>query len=118
MKTARWAIMSIILIVLFSQSASAQTWVNSLRQVVVALGWLMMIIMGIKWIMSDSANERAEAKKGMLYIVIGLLIINLSCNLLCIYCDAAFKSVNTWLCNNMGDYGCAPCGGGFSGSPH
>ena len=97
---------SVFALSIISSSVAAQTWAVGLKQVGVTLGWFMMIIMGIRWIMADSANERSDAKKGMLYIVVGLLIISMLCNLLCIYCDAAQRSVSANLCTNMNDYGC------------
>jgi uncharacterized membrane protein len=81
-----------MLINLLSISAFAATpanlaWVVSLRTVAFALAWLMMVLMGVKWIVADSPNERAEAKKGMIYIVIGLLIVVSARPLLQMYCN-------------------------------
>lgn len=51
-------------------------WNNvSLQSMAAALGALLILIMGIRWIMADSAQERQEAKRGILYVVIGLLIV-------------------------------------------
>ena len=69
-------------------SAQQYTWITGLKAAASALGWLMMVIMGGKWIIADSANERAEAKKGMIYIVVGLLIIaSGACLIKKVYCD-------------------------------
>jgi|GEM_PF-1301242 len=88
----------LILLNIVAQSAMASSWVVGLKQIAVALGWIMMVIMGIKWMTADSASDRADAKKGMLYIVIGLLLVAAACNLLCIYCCAAKDSIGTNVC--------------------
>ena len=63
--------------------------VASMKNLAYALAWIMMVLMGVKWIIADSPNERAEAKKGMIYIVIGLLVVVSAGNLLCLYCKNA-----------------------------
>lgn len=96
-----------ILILLLVSSASAQyDWIQSMKTLAYALGWLMMVIMGVKWIIADSPNERADAKKGMIYIVIGLLIVRSSCQILQLYCDNAHKAVGTNVCKDMASMGC------------
>ncbi len=79
----------ILAILIFAGTASASpptpTWVCGLTVVAAALGWLMMILMGIKWMIADSPNERAEAKKGMIYIVLGLLVIASRCQIMGLY---------------------------------
>lgn len=75
------------------------TWVASLSTVAYSLGWLMMVLMGVKWIIADSPNDRAEAKKGMIYIVIGLLLVASAKQLLQLYCDTARKSISTIDCD-------------------
>lgn len=75
------------------------TWVASLSTVAYSLGWLMMVLMGVKWIIADSPNDRAEAKKGMIYIVIGLLLVASAKQLLQLYCDTAEKSIPGIDCN-------------------
>jgi hypothetical protein len=69
------------------------TWLPGLEKLAYALGWMMMVIMGVKWIIADSPNERADAKKGMIYIVIGLLVVRSSGQLIKLYCDNAAKSL-------------------------
>ncbi len=104
----RKALLGLIAVNLLAQAVAATSWVAGLKQIAVALGWVMMIIMGIKWITADAASDRADAKKGMIYIVIGLLVVAMSCNLLCLYCDAATASIPTAnLCTSMtANYGC------------
>ncbi|MBU0762444.1 MAG: pilin [Candidatus Altiarchaeota archaeon] len=68
------------------------SWVGGLVSVAAALAWLMMVLLGIKWIVADSANERAEAKKGMIYVVLGLLVVASKCTILNLYKDTASKA--------------------------
>jgi hypothetical protein len=81
-----------LLIPLAAASAPPMTWVKSFINVAYALGWLMMVLMGLKWIIAESANERAEAKKGMIYIVVGLLIVASARSLLQLYCNTVGDS--------------------------
>jgi hypothetical protein len=71
---------------------AASAAVADLHVIASALGTLMMIIMGIRWIMADSPNERAEAKKGMMYIVLGLLVIASRTQFIQLYRDAASQA--------------------------
>ena len=90
-------------------AATVPAWIPGLKQVAVALGWIMMIIMGIRWMIADSPNERADAKKGMMYIMIGLLVIAAACGLMRLYCDTAQNSVGSMDCTSagpLGDIGC------------
>ena len=82
---------------LLSGSVSAQ-WIASLATVAYALGWIMMIIMGIKWIIADSPNERADAKKGMMYVVVGLLVVRSMGSLIALYCVTAAKAMGAPVC--------------------
>ena len=91
-----------LLFVLLPLLASAQgpgAFVVDLRRIAFALGWIMMVFMGVKWIVSDSANDRSDAKKGMIYIVIGLLIVASACQLIQLYCNTAQQSVPAMVCN-------------------
>ena len=93
--------LTLIVLSALSAIASAQVipWVASLRLVAYSLGWLMMAIMGMKWIVAESANDRADAKKGMIYIVIGLVLVANACQLLCLYCCTAQQSVPGFTCD-------------------
>jgi hypothetical protein len=91
-------ISSVMLILLLANTvvaSSPATWVAGMKKVAVALGWMMMVLMGIKWMLADSPNERGEAKKGMLYVVIGLLVIASSCSLLRLYTDTASNAMSS-----------------------
>ena len=99
-------ILNLLSIMVASASAGppAMAWVGSMIGLAYALGWLMMVIMGIKWIIADSPNERADAKKGMIYIVIGLLLVRSICQLMQLYCnnvEAAFSGAPpaSWSCD-------------------
>jgi hypothetical protein len=63
-----------------------------------ALGWLMMVLMGVKWILADSPNERADAKKGMIYIIIGLLLVASATSLVNMYCSMANSATGEAVC--------------------
>ncbi|MFH0862212.1 MAG: hypothetical protein V1875_04200 [Candidatus Altiarchaeota archaeon] len=93
------------------------TWIPTMQALTYAIAWMIMIILGAKWIIADSANERQEAKKGMIYVVIGILVAASYCGLMCIYCDAAQISMAkgstaafplVFNCG-MGAIGCSPC---------
>jgi hypothetical protein len=113
----KWVINLLIALLPALVSASAAptlTWIPSLKLVAYSLGWLMMVILGGKWIIADSPNERADAKKGMIYIVVGLLVVASACSLLCLYCDTADKSISGFKAEackagKMAAYGCAGC---------
>jgi hypothetical protein len=80
-------------------AAAMPAWVGDLASVGYALGYIMMVFMGVKWIVADSPNDRAEAKKGILYIVIGLLIIASATDLLNrLYCTTAVSSIGSNPC--------------------
>jgi putative Mn2+ efflux pump MntP len=55
--------------------AAIMGFVPGLKSVATALGYVLMMVMGVKWIVQESPNDRAEAKKGMMYIVVGLLLV-------------------------------------------
>lgn len=51
---------------------------NILLRVGTVLGALMITIEGIKWITAQSPPERESAKKGVIYIMIGLILLKSS----------------------------------------
>lgn len=106
MATSRRMLAAALAILLLSATASAAPldWVKGLKRVAFALGWIMMVFMGVKWIVADSANERAEAKKGMIYIVIGLLIVASVSSLLQMYCGVVASSGVTGFTCTAGSY--------------
>lgn len=95
-RTATGIILASLLTAAVSATAPAPlAWVGQLRGVAYALGWMMMVLMGVKWIVADSPNERADAKKSMIYVVMGLLVVASACGLLHIYCDNASATITT-----------------------
>ncbi len=96
-----------VLLVLALASAPVQAFdVGEFRTVALALGYLMMVLMGIKWIIADSPNDRADAKKGMMYVVIGLLLVASACSLLHLYESTAGASVSGFSYSSWGSVGC------------
>jgi len=106
MVSGRQILAAAVVLSLLSVTASAAPldWVKGMKRVAFALGWIMMVFMGIKWIVADSANERAEAKKGMIYIVIGLLIVASVSSLLQMYCNVVAQSGVTGFTCTAGSY--------------
>jgi L-lysine 2,3-aminomutase len=89
---------SVTLLYISSAIVSATTGCtinHGLRAVALPAGWLFMVIQGLRWIAADSANERGDSKKGMIYIVIALLLVSSACSLMCVYCSAARQSLKT-----------------------
>jgi hypothetical protein len=42
------------------------------------IGQFMMIYMGIKWVVSDGPEERENARRGVIYVVIGLMLLQVA----------------------------------------
>ena len=62
---------------------------GNLQYVGYTLGILMVIIQGVRYITADSAQERSDVKKGLIYVVIGILVIKGYTSLTDFYCDIA-----------------------------
>ncbi len=59
-----------------------------LTTVAAALGTLMIAVQGLRWITSETPQDRADAKKGLTYILIGLLIVAITaCLVEGLYCQ-------------------------------
>jgi len=56
---------------------------TAIRWVGAALGVLMFAVQGLKWLSSDTPEGRADAKKGMIYVIVGLLFLRLAFGLTC-----------------------------------
>ena len=56
--------------------SSLATTIGGMCQLADALGLLVISLMGGRWIIADSASERSEAKKGIIYVVVGLLVVH------------------------------------------
>lgn len=62
--------------------------VKGLQDVAAALGVLMIAYSGARWIMADSPQDREDAKKTIIYVIIGLLIVSLTKDIVkAIYCQ-------------------------------
>ena len=60
-----------------------------LQTMAYALGMLMVVIQGVRYIAADSAQDRGDVKKGLIYIVIGVLVVQGMMTLINWYCDMA-----------------------------
>jgi|GEM_PF-6225810 len=58
-----------------------------LQQIGWPLAFFMLVYMGIKWMISEGPQERENARRGVIYVIIGLLLlvggVELVYNLLC-----------------------------------
>ncbi len=76
--------MSALTLLFFCATAYAQCG-ESLTEMVAAqkmlkdvgwpIGFFMMVYMGIKWIISEGPEERENARRGVIYVVIGVLVL-------------------------------------------
>jgi type IV secretory pathway VirB2 component (pilin) len=48
---------------------------TTLTSVGTSLAILMMVLQGIKWMLSETPEEREDAKRGIIYIIIGLILL-------------------------------------------
>jgi hypothetical protein len=55
-----------------------QNVIVPLRTIGWPIGFFMMAYMGIKWITAESAEDRENAKRGVIYIFIGLILLNVT----------------------------------------
>lgn len=85
-----YALLSISTPAFAACSPSTSVWNPvDLQNVAYALGLLMVVVLGVKYIISDSAQERSDVKKGLIYVVIGLLVVSGYMNLINMYCSIA-----------------------------
>ena len=90
-----------------AQGFSLTDLVGSLCQLADALGLLIISLMGAKWIVADSAQERAEAKKGIIYVIVGLLVVHSMATLVDrLYCIPAGASLGAPIPCNVRIAGC------------
>ena len=86
MKRRSWAWVMILLVGLAAMAAAGPTMPipqlvelnTGLKTVASALGVLIITYAGIKWIMSEGPQERDDAKKTIIYAVIGLIIVSIA----------------------------------------
>jgi len=85
-----------ILLLFAAQTVSAScatnlpTFINImiwLQQIGYPLALFMMAYMGIKWVMAEGPEPRENARRGVIYVVIGIILlrggVQLAYNLLC-----------------------------------
>jgi FtsH-binding integral membrane protein len=86
-------ILAALFIVFFSASAVSADEITdlvaALKTVAAALGVLLISVQGLKYVTAESPDDRAEAKKGLIWIIMGLLIAAVAANIVCgLYCMA------------------------------
>lgn len=87
MKKTREIILAVTVLYAISGSVAAATLNEGLLTAAAALGTLLIAVQGLRWIISESPQGRAEAKKGIIWTIIGLIIAYLAVNLVCgLYC--------------------------------
>jgi len=84
--------LTLILILHLSSTAYAQEaladFCTALYAIAGLLASLMMAIHGLKWVMSESPQERLDAKKAIMYVLIGLLVVYMSAIMVSLlYCE-------------------------------
>ena len=85
-----YTLVSMSTLTLAQCSPSTSGWnPYNLQNVAYALGLLMVVVLGVKYIVSDSAQERSDVKKGLIYVVIGLLVVSGFLRLINMYCCLA-----------------------------
>ena len=87
--TLKRRLLAFFVFVFFAEHASAASLNEGVLTVAAALGTLMISIQGLKWLMAESPKGRAEAKKGIVWTILGLTVAYIAVNLVCgIYCYA------------------------------
>lgn len=83
---------ALLLLGLFAQQASAQK-VNlwdiyvAVETIAAALGVLMIAYAGVMWIMAGGPQDRDDAKKTLIYVMVGLLVVALALDIVgAVYC--------------------------------
>ena len=63
--------------------------IDALFDVAAAMAVLVVAIQGLKFVTSETPADREEAKKGLIYVLMGLLVVFLAVRIVCgIYCYA------------------------------
>lgn len=67
---------------------------DAVLQTAAGLAVLLIAIHGVKWITSDNPQDRADVKKGLTYVILGLLMAYLAKRIVeAVYCYAIYKSM-------------------------
>lgn len=83
-------VLSIILAHQASAALKTTLWelYEGIKTIAAALGVLMIAYSGVGWIMADGPQERDEAKKTLVYVMIGLLVVALALDIVgAVYCS-------------------------------
>ncbi len=89
-----------------SEMADLDELNTALVTVAAAMGVLMIAIQGLKWITSDSPQDRAEAKKGLIYILLGLLVVAIAAQIVCGLYGTVISDAGYGISCGMGGGGC------------
>lgn len=61
---------------------------NGIATIASALGALMLAYAGLRWLMSDGPQERDDARKTIIYIIIGLVVVSATADIVqALYCS-------------------------------
>jgi hypothetical protein len=82
---------ALVLLILFAQQASAKLnlWeiYVAVETIAAALGVLMIAYAGVMWIMAGGPQDRDDAKKTLIYVMVGLLVVALAMDIVgAVYC--------------------------------
>ncbi|MFH1788014.1 MAG: hypothetical protein ABH834_01380 [Candidatus Altiarchaeota archaeon] len=81
------SILALAVVYFISGTAQAATLNEGLLTASAALGTLLIAVQGLRWIISESPKGRADAKKGIIWTIIGLIVAYLAINIVCgLYC--------------------------------
>lgn len=58
-----------------TSNPGTQTAIQMLNTIGFPIGLFMMVYMGIKWMVAEGPEERENARRGIIYIVIGLILL-------------------------------------------
>jgi len=55
--------------------APIQNMINFLNTIAYPIGFFMIVYMGIKWIISEGPEDRENSRRGVIYVMIGLIML-------------------------------------------
>jgi len=93
---------SIILLFLAGLAAADEMTdlIGALKKIAAALGALLIAVQGLKYVTAEAPDDRAEAKKGLIWIIVGLLVAAISAYLVCgLYCAAISSTYGGFTCS-------------------
>jgi predicted membrane channel-forming protein YqfA (hemolysin III family) len=78
-----WVLLVVQSMTGFAQASAMDDFNDTLRTIAAALAFLMLLIQGLRWVMSDSSQDRAEAKRGMVYVIMGIIVVYMAAHIVC-----------------------------------